>query len=80
MIGYLTGEVINTSKQSLTLLCGQIGYEVFCTPKLLNKIEINNLWLVESYIYNLFHIGEEKTASYQFFIEFPIIWTQEKEN
>lgn len=39
MIGYLTGEVIKTSQQSIILLCGQVGYEVFCTSKFIEQLE-----------------------------------------
>lgn len=41
MIGYLTGEVISISKQSIILLCNQVGYEVFCSSQLSEKIELN---------------------------------------
>ncbi len=40
MIRFIRGEVINKNKNSLTILCGQIGYRVFVLPKLLEQIKI----------------------------------------
>jgi holliday junction DNA helicase RuvA len=42
MIGYLKGEVINISKQNITLLCGQVGYEIFCTSNFSENLEKNS--------------------------------------
>lgn len=39
MIGYLTGEVIKTSQKSIILLCGNVGYEIFCTSKYIEQLE-----------------------------------------
>lgn len=39
MIGYLKGEIINKQKQSVTILCGAVGYEVALTGRQFDTVE-----------------------------------------
>jgi Holliday junction DNA helicase RuvA len=41
MIGYLTGEIIGKHKQSVTILCGPVGYEVHVSTPLLETLQLN---------------------------------------
>ncbi len=49
MIRFLQGTVLDKDKNSITLLCGQIGYRIFLLPKLLDQIKPNQQ--LELYIY-----------------------------
>lgn len=40
MIGYLQGKIIARQKSTITLLCGQVGYEIYLSSSLLPTLEI----------------------------------------
>lgn len=49
MIRFLQGTVFDKDKNSITLLCGPIGYRIFLLAKLLDQIKLNQQ--LELYIY-----------------------------
>jgi len=65
MIGFLQGEVIGKHKQSLTLLCGQVGYEVFLPARILDTIEKKQN--LELFIYT--RVREDEITLYGFLDE-----------
>ncbi len=62
MISYLKGEIISKHKQSVTLLCGAVGYETFLSSTILSEMEIGQS--AELYIYT--RVREDEITLYGF--------------
>lgn len=62
MIAYLTGKVFAKGKQSLTLLCDSVGYEVFCPAIHLDKLLLGDPTAL--YIYT--RVREDEMSLYGF--------------
>lgn len=71
MISYLKGEIIGKHKQSVTLLCGPVGYEVYLPSSKLNDLEMGSS--AELFIYtrvredDITLYGFTKSADLEFF-------------
>lgn len=62
MIAYLKGQILNKNSKSLMLLVGQVGYRIFTTQPLLEKIKNNQ----EIELYTHLRHTEDNMALYGF--------------
>lgn len=62
MIAYLKGKVLSKAKQSLTLLCDAVGYEVFCPSIHLKKLMLGE----QSSFFIYTRVREDEISLYGF--------------
>lgn len=62
MIALLTGVVLEKTEKTLTVVAGQVGYEVYCVPPVLEQTKLND----EITLYTYQYVREDSLELYGF--------------